>query len=45
MMLAREEAWKKIHAKALQNPLKDQVRGLDISNYVAVNKVSFSNRF
>merc|ERR1712227_773097 len=39
MMLAREEAWKKIHAKALQNPLKDQVRGLDISNYVAVNKV------
>lgn len=37
MLLQREEAWKKIHIKALENPIKDQLRDYDVSQFVAIN--------
>ena len=35
MALQREEAWKKIHLKAMENPIKDLVKGYDVSFFIA----------
>lgn len=38
-MAQREEAWKKIHLRALENPIKDQLTGYDVAFLITVNDV------
>lgn len=39
VLVQREEAWKKIHSKALENPIKDQLRDYDVSHFSPINNV------
>ena len=39
LMAQREEAWKKIHLRALENPIKDQLTGYDVAFLITVNDV------
>ena len=39
MLSKKEEAWKKIQLRALENPVKDQLKGYEISYFVEITNV------
>ena len=44
LLVQREEAWKKIHLRALENPIKDQLRDYDVSHFISINNVSIAEK-